>query len=463
MPPAHAYASLSGCLSGRGSGSVSGTTLTLTINLTITCTATDPKDPSQPATFYSLFYMDFPVYEIQEELFSSSACNGPLLGLTRMISGTNAGIVTCRFSNSSRYGATTSTLKIYAGDSVFVPISHPAIPKPSSSGGSSSGSTSGGNTGTTVFPTCTAAPNKPNLSIEWNSMGPKFSFSPSVSGSKATALYWGYTFWSPSSNTWDGWSSLQSNTGSAGSYQAKVIEGKTSIAFTVIAENACGESEHARESENLKGVPFAVASQDEISYLLSVIYKPEIGSTLGISDIAKSKLQLQLTAKSLSDKNCTTDSNGKVSFINPGDCVLEITSVGFQNKIASVPTRFTLSVKARKTLQKILDLSVDPAKIAIGKSISLEYVTSAGLDVLFESQSELLCSVFGTTLLFLQSGSCALLATQAGNENIEEALPRNFNIWIPKLKTTTIFCTKGKSIKKISAAKPKCPSGYKKN
>ncbi len=32
----------------------------------------------------------------------------------------------------------------------------------------------------------------------------------------------------------------------------------------------------------------------------------------------------------------------------------------------------------------------------------------------------------------------------------------------PTLKKTTISCVKGKTIKKVTAVSPKCPSGYKK-
>jgi hypothetical protein len=46
--------------------------------------------------------------------------------------------------------------------------------------------------------------------------------------------------------------------------------------------------------------------------------------------------------------------------------------------------------------------------------------------------------------------------TQDGSD--QEAAP----VVAPKSSKTTITCTKGKTIKKVTAIKPTCPAGYKK-
>lgn len=466
IPTAQAYASLSGCLSGRGSGSVSGTTLTLTINLTITCTATDPKDPTKPATFYSLFYMDFPVYEIQEELFSSNACNGPLLGLTRMISGTNAGIVTCRLSNSSRYGATSSTLKIYAGDSVFVPISHPAIPEPASSGGgssgsSSSGTTSSGNTGTTVVPTCTAAPGTPNLSIEWNSTGPKFIYSPASSGQKATALFWKYSLWNSSTKSWEGWSSAVMAPVAPGVYQASVLDGKSRIAFAVQAANACGASTQAREREDLTGVPLIPLQQDEITRNTKSSPDLKEGLDLDLYLIATSKLDLELEATSSTPNICTINQT-QVLLNSVGTCKLLVSSKTFEYEFGAKPTEVQFEV-TKLVAQIIPNLNIKTSYYLSTKSLELLLRTDAALTVRFKSLTTKACDVLGSTLSLITTGSCILQATQEGDSNTLPAPVRKFEIWIDSGPVKTIYCFKGKLTKRVTATRPKCPAGYKVN
>ena len=465
IPTAHAYASLSGCLSGRGSGSVSGTTLTLTINLTITCTATDPKDPTKPATFYSLFYVDFPVYEIQEELFSSSACNGPLLGLTRMISGTNAGIVTCRLSNSSRYGATTSTLKIYTGDAVFVPISHPAIPKPgssggSSSGGSSSGSSSGGTTGTTVVPTCTAAPDTPNLSIEWNTTGPKFTFYPALGGQKATALFWSYALLNSVSNTWESWSNSVVAPVATGTYQASVTEGKSRIAFSVQAANACGGSAQAREVNGNTGVALAPLLEDEIINVQPLPLKILTGTAPALSVFAKSSLGLELEATTLAPDVCIVDAVPTVRMLKPGTCKLSVKTTTFQNKIGAKTIEITFEVTNPRSPQVILTYPF-PSQYELSLGSTNVYMkTSTGLLAHFEASTDDICFVAGGTLVFKSVGYCNFTASQDGDEANLPAESKYFQFQIIDSRKT-LLCLKGKTSKKVLGINPKCPVGYK--
>jgi len=465
IPTAYADTKVAECAEFRNpTSSATATTITLRVDVYAKCTEEQlGRGKGQN-----------PLYEMpdEESLFNLSSCTGP--SITRLVGNGWLGTATCSLrigSNtlpSPRVGATSTTIKMwfawdFSTKSISVP--HIAIPATTNNGwgGSSSGSSGGTSSGsnTPVAKDCTSAPNKPNLSIEWNSSGPKFNYSESSSGSKALLLHWSYALWNSNTRTWEDWQEWTSNTAGAGSYQSKLIDGKSKIAFAVYALNVCGSSEQTRESNAINGVPLEGTLVDEISYSLSVIFKPEIDSTLDIYAVAKSKLDLGLKAKSLSATNCTVSTDGKVKFLSEGDCVLEYTSVGSQNKIGSDPTRFTLFVKAGKAPQRIPDLTINDTDLMVGRSVSLNYVTSAGLDVLFESQSGFLCSVSGSTLRFLKSGSCALLATQVGNENVQEALPRNFNIWIPKEKTKTINCVKGKMTKKVMALSPKCPSGYK--
>jgi hypothetical protein len=433
--------------------------------------------------------MDFPVYEIQEELFSSSACNGPLLGLTRMISGTNAGIVTCRLSNSSRYGATTSTLKIYAGDSVFVPISHPAIPKPgssggSSSGGSSSGSSSGGTTGTTVVPTCTAAPDTPNLSIEWNTTGPKFTFSPALGGQKATALFWSYALLNSVSNTWESWSNSVVAPVATGTYQASVTEGKSRIAFSVQAANACGGSAQAREVNGNTGVALAPLEFDQITLASPLPTSIKAGATVELYGVAKSRLGLVLESASLTPTVCSTDNTKTIKLITAGVCRLSVSSGVFQNKMgaSSIPIEFEISSPKRQQ-NIVIDYRekyylpgtlyvIDGLQASVPNTIFAH--SDSNLPIVFESNTESVCRFSIPNWLSLnQPGTCELRISQRGNGEYEaetklvqfevssETDPALVALSSSVKKKLTLTCVKGKLTKKVTGTSPKCPTGYK--
>jgi hypothetical protein len=70
------------------------------------------------------------------------------------------------------------------------------------------------------------------------------------------------------------------------------------------------------------------------------------------------------------------------------------------------------------------------------------------------------CSINQNQLTFLAEGKCEILSRAPGNEEwAETSLTTTLIKSIPK---TTITCVKGKLTKKVTAANPKCPTGYKK-
>jgi hypothetical protein len=60
-------------------------------------------------------------------------------------------------------------------------------------------------------------------------------------------------------------------------------------------------------------------------------------------------------------------------------------------------------------------------------------------------------------------GECLIFATQFGDENTNWAPNRDFSFSVLEVpKMSVITCVNGKLTKKVTAIKPKCPSGYKK-
>lgn len=70
------------------------------------------------------------------------------------------------------------------------------------------------------------------------------------------------------------------------------------------------------------------------------------------------------------------------------------------------------------------------------------------------------CSINQNKLTFLTEGKCEILSIALGNDEWAEASLKT--TFTKSVRRTTMTCVKGKVVKKITAVKPKCPTGYKK-
>ena len=404
-----------------------------------------------------------PVYSILGESSSSASCSGPY-----DYSLFSSGTITCRISigsslGSSRVGATSSTLQIwFAYDSSIkqVTFSHAAIPSKSSGGASGGvGGSSGGAAPAPVTPSCTSAPETPILKIERNTTGPKFIFSHATSGPKATSMSWSYTLWNSGTKSWENWASWQSTTASLGSYQASAIEGRTSIAFGVYATNACGSSAQAREAEDRKGISLAAQVEDQITR--NTKSNPDLfaGQDVDLYLIATSKLNLELTANSLTTSICTIELT-QILLRAPGTCRITVSSISYDYELGAKPTEIQFEVV--KLIEQVIPAwNLKSSYYLSDKEIELLLQTDAYLPVRFKSLSPETCEVLGSLLWLVSTGSCIVEASQEGDDKTLAAPFRNFEIWIDSNPTKTITCLKGKVSKKVTGVKPKCPSGYK--
>ena len=462
-----------------GTSTATSTLITLKVDVYATCTALQlGRGRGQ-----------LPVYEMpqEESLFNFGSCSGP--AITQLIGNGWLGTATCSLrigSNSlpsPRKGATSTNIKVwFAWDfsEKSVPVSHIAIPASTNNGwgGSPSGGSSDGSSGGVTIPAtknCAAAPNMPTLKKEWNSIGPKFTYSPQSSGEKATAFYWAYALWNSSSRSWEGWSSWTRANVATGTYQASVVQDKTKIAFSVYALNDCGASEEARESEDKKGIALVAQIQDTITGIPYPEVKFRVGQERPLSYFAISKLNLTLTAESSSATVCEVTTNSIIRLSSSGDCNLVFSSVTDGLNTAAPATSISLKVYPSKVEQIIPDIKLRDSYLLSDSQIELSLISSAGLIVEFESRTESVCSVVGNRILLRSSGQCVFWATQGGNENINSAIFKSFtfsvkNIQIPlpqSVATVTvakksITCIRGKLNKKVTALNPKCPAGYKK-
>jgi len=413
-----------------------------------------------------------PVYEMpqEESLFNLNSCSGP--AVAPVIGSGFLGTVTCSLrvgSNSlpsPRTGATSTTIRAwfawdFSEKSVSVP--HAAIPAATNNGwggSASGGSASGGSTPAPVTPSCKSTPSTPNLSIEWNSIGPKFTYSPQNSGEKATTLYWSYSLWNSSTKAWEGWSTWQPASVATGNYQATPIEGKNRIAFAVYAINSCGASDQAREASDNTGVPLAAVQEDTISKNEFFPSSISVGQTLQLYGVAKSSLGLVIEATSLSPAVCVTDSPTTIKLLGPGTCRLSIISKTVQNRIGNSGSELIFTVPKPKSPQVILTYPfASNYELSLG-SIIVYLKTSSGVLAHVEASTDDICFMAGDTLVFKKIGTCNFTASQEGDELNLPAEPRDFSLEIVDSRKSLV-CLKGKLIKKVVGINAKCPSGYK--
>ena len=404
------------------------------------------------------------VYTILNESSSTYSCSGPY-----DYSNFGGGTINCTINLGGSFGsnrafATSSTIQIwfaYDFSTKQVTFNHAAIPsKSTSGGGSTGGSSSGSGPATPVAPSCTAAPNIPNLTIERNSLGPKFNYSLASTGPKATEMLWSYTLWDSNSKSWGAWNSWQSTTASSGSYQASPLEGKTSIAFGVYARNSCGSSAQARESEERTGVSLAAQEEDAITRNLKSSPGLKVGLDVDLYLIASSKFNLELTATTSTPSVCTIDST-QIQLNARGTCKLLVSSVGYGFESGAKPTEIEFEVTERNS-QKILDLNVKSQYRLSEYFIELDLRADSSLLVDFKSLTPEICNVSdGIKLYLLGTGKCLLNATQEGNDDFLPAPERTFQLTVSPDRMQSITCVKGKLVKKVTAANPKCPTGYR--
>lgn len=122
------------------------------------------------------------------------------------------------------------------------------------------------------------------------------------------------------------------------------------------------------------------------------------------------------------------------------------------------PTNVTATTKSS---QSIGNWNL-PAVVNITKSV-LPFSISAtsALSVTAVSKTEKICLVSESELILVAPGRCLISMSQEGDSQFLAAPSKVMIITIAAAaKKATIVCVKGKLVKKVTAVKPVCPSGY---
>jgi hypothetical protein len=96
-------------------------------------------------------------------------------------------------------------------------------------------------------------------------------------------------------------------------------------------------------------------------------------------------------------------------------------------------------------------------------SIPIQVSASSGLEVFAYNNTSSVCGYSNGSISLKTPGRCVIAFSQEGNLDFKPAsnVILDFTITSVVGKKTTITCVKGKLTKKVTAVKPKCPTGYK--
>jgi predicted transcriptional regulator YdeE len=119
---------------------------------------------------------------------------------------------------------------------------------------------------------------------------------------------------------------------------------------------------------------------------------------------------------------CTV-SGSTVTLVAVGTCTLQATQAGNANWAAATPVNQSFQVTPRS--QTITFGAIANRTLAGSVPFTVSATASSGLAVSFNSQTTPVCTVSGTTVTLVATGTCTVQATQAGNTNYAAATPVN--------------------------------------
>ncbi len=122
------------------------------------------------------------------------------------------------------------------------------------------------------------------------------------------------------------------------------------------------------------------------------------------------------------------------------------------------------SASESKKQQQIIWENPTFTKATLSKDLlDLRLSSTSGLKIEIGSYTQDVCSVVGNRIKLSSIGICSIYVLQAGDSDFLPLPPfkLDFLVQAPAAKQSTITCVKGKLTKKVTAVKPKCPTGYK--
>ncbi len=128
---------------------------------------------------------------------------------------------------------------------------------------------------------------------------------------------------------------------------------------------------------------------------------------------------------------CKINGSGVVSFTGVGTCIIDANQAGNADWLPApqVQQSFTIG----QAPQTITFTSTPPASPAFGSTYTVSATATSGLSVTFtrNPESSGVCSISGSTVTFMDAGSCIIDASQAGNADYQAAPTAQQVITVP--------------------------------
>jgi hypothetical protein len=168
---------------------------------------------------------------------------------------------------------------------------------------------------------------------------------------------------------------------------------------------------------------FTVSKGDQtISFTSTAPVGAKVGGpTYNVTATATSGLAVTFTIDPSASTVCTI-AGSTVSFIGAGTCVINANQAGDANWNAAPQVQ--QSVAVAKGDQTITFNSTAPTQAKVGGSTyTVTATASSGLPVTFtiDASASTVCTIAGSTVSFIGSGTCVINANQAGNANYNAA------------------------------------------
>jgi hypothetical protein len=161
------------------------------------------------------------------------------------------------------------------------------------------------------------------------------------------------------------------------------------------------------------GYKIQVLKPNRITFSLLHTYKVD-GNPISLTKTSSASLPVTYQSKTTSVCIVTKI---EIQLLSPGKCTITATQNGSTTVVKAVPV--TISFNAIS--QNIISLTL-PNSLLFGlKTYSLPSISSAGLPLLYESNTPAVCSINNTDLVFNTSGKCTIRASQAGSDYYESA------------------------------------------
>ena len=164
---------------------------------------------------------------------------------------------------------------------------------------------------------------------------------------------------------------------------------------------------------------FAVTQGSQTITFGALSNQPYGAAPFTLTATASSGLTVKYT--STTTTVCTV-SGATVTLVKSGKCTIRAAQAGNANWAAATPV--TQSFQVIKASQTITFPSLPSVPLSTG-SIKVSATASSGLTVAFASATTTVCTVSGTEVTLIKTGTCTIKATQPGNADYAAAAPVN--------------------------------------